>query len=173
MNLPFLKSPPGETPVIVEAQFAATPERVFRAWTRADEVVKWFGPAPQSLETVDIDLREGGSWRFAFPKSDGPRASLFGEYVTVEQDRRLVFTWHHQRQFDDGKEETTARSQVTVTFEPKASGTFVRLVHEAIREEDARKGVGRGWNAGFTQLQAVFKQTAESDDSVEERMRWT
>ena len=157
MSLPFLKSPPGETPVIVEGLFAASPDRVFRAWTEADEVLKWFGPAPHSLETVDIDLREGGSWRFAFPKVDGPRNSLFGEYLTVEQSRRLVFTWHHQRQFDDGQQETTPRSQVTVTFEPKADGTFVRLVHEAIREEDARKGVGRGWNAGFGQLHMVLE----------------
>ena len=44
MSLPFLKSPPGETPVIVEGLFAASPDRVFRAWTEADEVLKWFGP---------------------------------------------------------------------------------------------------------------------------------
>jgi len=162
MSLPFLTSEPGETPVVVEGVFKATPDRVFRAWTEPDEIRRWFGPTPHSLETIDIDLREGGAWRFAFPKAEGGQNAMIGEYVDVEAGRRLVFTWQHERVLDDGAREATPRSQVTVTFEPRAEGTFVRLVHEAIEKVDGRQGVGRGWNAGFGQLQALFEQGGES-----------
>lgn len=161
MSLPFLTSPPGDTPVVVEGLFKAAPERVFRAWTEPEEVVKWFGAAPHSLQTVDIDLREGGAWRFAYPASEGRQSAMRGEYVAIEAGRRLIFTWQHERVLEGGEREATPRSQVTVTFEPKAGGTFVRLVHEAIEKIAGRQGVGKGWNASFGHLQALLEQDGD------------
>jgi uncharacterized protein YndB with AHSA1/START domain len=162
MSLPFLKTPPGDTPVIVEGVFKAAPDRVFRAWTEPAEIKKWFGPAPNSLETVDVDLREGGAWRFAFPEAEGRQNAMRGEYVTVETARRLIFTWQHEQIGDDGQRELTPRSQVTVTFEPRTEGTFVRLVHEAIEKVEGRQGVGRGWSRSFGQLEGLFEQNGKS-----------
>ena len=61
MTPPFLRSAPGSDPIVVEGTFAASPERVFRAWTRPEEVRKWFGQQPDSLESAEIDLRVGGA----------------------------------------------------------------------------------------------------------------
>ncbi|WPZ36524.1 SRPBCC domain-containing protein [Thalassobaculum sp. OXR-137] len=158
MNLPFLTSPHGSDPVVVENTFKAPPARVFRAWTDPAEVKAWFGQAPHSMSAIEIDLREGGAWKFSMPPTETSRDALRGTYVTVEPDRKLVFTWCHEREFADGRVEVTPDSEVTVTFEPAEQGTFVRLTHSGIRKEDARKGVGSGWAASFGSIQALLEQ---------------
>lgn len=157
MSLPFLKSPHGSDPVIVENTFKASPSRVFRAWTEPTEVKAWFGQAPHSMASIEIDLREGGAWTFTTPPTETSRDILRGCYVTVEPDRKLVFTWIHTREFADGRVEVTPESEVTVTFEPVEQGTFVRLTHAGIRKEDGRKGVGSGWSVGFGAIQALLE----------------
>ena len=160
MSLPFLKSPHGSDPVIVESTFRAPPARLFRAWTDPTELKAWFGQAPHSMAAIEADVREGGAWRFTLPPTEVSRDALRGTYVTVERDRRLVFTWCHEREFADGRVEVTPESEVTVTFEPAEEGTFVRLTHAAIRKEDARKGVGSGWSASFGSIHALLEKEA-------------
>ncbi len=48
----FVKSAPGDDPIVVEGFFAATPAKVFEAWTDPNIVVKWFGQAPNSLHSA-------------------------------------------------------------------------------------------------------------------------
>lgn len=160
MTFPFLKSPAGADPIVIEGMFKATPERVFRAWTSSEEVKRWFGQQPNSLASAEIDLRVGGAWRFAFPAGEAHQDVLGGTYAAVEPGSRLAFSWVHERVFPDGRVEKTPASEVTVTFEPANEGTFVRLVHAAIRAEDARRGVGQGWAASFGAIQAMLQAEA-------------
>lgn len=62
----------GDVPAItITREFAAAPEKVFRAHTDPEWFVRWVGP--DSLETcvVDVwDCRPGGSWRYVSEGSD-------------------------------------------------------------------------------------------------------
>ncbi len=153
MSLPFLKSPLGDEPVVVEGHFNASPERVFRAWTDGKEMKAWFGPGGNGLYTARVDARVGGRWRLDYGDNNGQRDVLEGQYLEVVTDSRLVFSWIHERRFDDGHVEKTAPSQVTVTFAATSDGTFVRLVHERIVKKAGRLGVGEGWNGTFARLE--------------------
>ncbi len=160
MSLTFLKTPEGSDPVIVEGVFRATAERMFNAWTTPEDIKQWFGPGPGHLETVDVDLTEGGAWRFAYGQNeDGKAHQLSGHYEDISAPQRLVYSWVHTIIFADGRTESTDASKVTVTFEQRDDGTLVRLVHEAIKTEDGRKGVGGGWNGTFVRLYATFGET--------------
>ena len=152
----FVKSQPGDEPVVVEGYFAASPGRVFEAWTNPDMVVKWFGSKPHSLHSADIDLRPGGSWRFVMSSGEKGSNRFEGEYLDVEPDRRLVFSWSHVIEKPDGARDATPHSRVEVDFSPKGAGTYVRLVHSAIRTEDARRGVGSGWEQSFRYITGIF-----------------
>ncbi len=163
MSLAFVKSPEGADPIIVEGIFHAAPERMFAAWTTPEDIKQWFGPGPGHLEEVEVDLREGGAWRFAYGMNeDGKAHQLAGEYEEVTAPRRLVYSWIHTVRFEDGRTESTDASKVTVTFEDKPEGTLVRLVHEAIKTEDGRLGVGSGWNGTFVRLSVAFDKEAQS-----------
>lgn len=160
MSLAFVQSPQGADPIIVEGVFRATAERMFAAWTTPSEIKQWFGPGPGNLDEVDVDLREGGAWRFAYGVTNGQGNQLSGAYELIDTPRKLVFSWVHTRTFEDGRAESTSESKVTVTFDERSDGTLVRLVHEAVDTEDGRLGVHTGWNGTFARLEQVIDRAA-------------
>lgn len=149
----ILHSEPGRDPVTVSSVFNATPQRLFKAWTDPKELIKWFGPKPNCLLAVDVDLRVGGGWCFLVEESAEKKVHLKGEYLQIESDKTLIFSWSHVKEFPTGRSETTPFSQVTVHFTPVEQGTRLDLRHESVQTEDGRLGVGRGWFACVTNLQ--------------------
>lgn len=151
----FLKSDPGQEPVIVEGLFRANPARVFRAFTEPNEVQSWFVPKSGGLVSVDIDLKVGGKWCFVIEKTQEKQIHFEGEYLAIDAPYRLEFSWRHVQEFADGTREATDTSQVAITFTEAGKATEVKLRHEAIKSEDARRGVGGGWNGCFKRLDEI------------------
>ena len=152
----FVRTEPGSDPIIVECYFAATPKRVFEAWTDPDIVMKWFGRTPNSLHSATIDLRQGGAWRFLESKDDQKSVGFEGKYLDIEPGERIVFTWSRVIARATGEREATPYSQVEVVFSAKGRGTYVRLVHSAVHSEDARRGFAGGWEIAFTTMSALL-----------------
>lgn len=107
MSWSFVRTEPGDDPIIVEGFFTAPPARVFRAWTDPRVVEQWFGPAPNTLHSAAIDLRPGGSWVFLESSDASGSVGFEGEYLVVEPDRRLVFTWSRVVAPASGEREAT------------------------------------------------------------------
>jgi uncharacterized protein YndB with AHSA1/START domain len=154
MSLPFLSSKPGDGVVVVEGDFNASAERMYRAWTEPGELMKWFGPSKGALAGAEIALHVGGRVCFEFVASENKRSAIEGTYLEIEPNRKIVFTWSHIVIRPDGEEKTTPRSKVTVTFTAIGDRTRVRLCHEGIATQDGRDGVSHGWNGSMSQLQA-------------------
>ena len=112
----FVRSTPGSDPIVVECHFAAEPDRVFSAWTEPDQVMKWFGMAPNSLHSASIDLREGGAWKFVKTQDDEKSVGFEGEYIEITQNELLVFTWSLIVNHSNGDSKSTPPSKVTITF---------------------------------------------------------
>ena len=153
----FVKTEIGADPIVVEGYFSASPRDVFKAWTDPDIVKRWFGPRPDTLHSAEIDLRPGGKWRF-LESRDGDRAAGFeGEYLALEADRRLVFTWSKFVVQASGARDATPKSQVEIILTPKGTGTDIRIVHSAISDPQMRKGFAGGWQRGMTNLHDLFE----------------
>ena len=161
MTLDFVKTRPGDEPIVVEGYFAAAPARVFQAWTVPDEVLKWFGRAPNSLHSATINLRQGGTWQFLESKDEKTSIGFEGEYLKIELNERLVFTWSKVTAHAAGKRESTPFSRVEVTFTANGDGTDVRLVHSAIHSEDTRRGFAGGWEFAFGTMSALLSDAME------------
>lgn len=158
MNHPFLKSPVGETPVIVEAEFNAPVTRLFKAWTTPEDIKQWFGADEGGPAKAKLELKIGGDWEFVFAENDGKTDSLAGNYLRIQPNELLEFTWVHTRSFSDGTKEVSPESKVTITFEPRTNGSFSRLVHEFISSESSRVNIGGGWSTSITKMKALIEQ---------------
>ncbi|MDH3738355.1 MAG: SRPBCC domain-containing protein [Alphaproteobacteria bacterium] len=158
MSLEFVRSEPGDDPIIVEGYFAVAPAQVFQAWTDPDIVMKWFGRAPNSLHAATIDLRPGGAWQFLELGDAEKSVGFEGEYLDIEPGERLVFTWSKVIAHASGDRDATPTSQVEVTFTANGRGTDVRLVHSAVHDEPTRRGFGGGWSFAFGTMSALLSE---------------
>ena len=61
-----------ETKLEIRHICAAPRERVYRAWTDAKELAKWFHPTPDHSTVVsELDLRVGGNYRVEIHHNNG------------------------------------------------------------------------------------------------------
>jgi uncharacterized protein YndB with AHSA1/START domain len=105
----------------------ATPERIWQALTDSNELERYgYGGR------FEIDVRPGGGYRVRATdqmlQGGAPELMLEGEYLEVEEPRRLVQTWHAL--FD---EQMTAEQPTRITYElePANGGvTKLTLTHE-------------------------------------------
>ena len=149
MSQNFLTSSPGAETIEVSGAFPHPVERVWRAWTEPDRLKRWFGADGADFASMEVDVRVGGRWRFVLGKD--ATSALEGEYLVVEPNHRLVFTWSHVQETPEGVQ-ATPTSQVSVTFRQIEGGAEINLRHERIQTDGARANVSHGWNGSFTRL---------------------
>lgn len=66
----------------------ASPDDVFDAWTKPDELSQWWDPTGKRLTACSIDLKVNGAFRFV---SDGHAPPFEGIYRVVDRPSRLEF----------------------------------------------------------------------------------
>ncbi len=153
----FLRSSPGAEPVTVSGTFNVPVARLFKAWTEPEEIKQWFGPRPNTVVDAEVNLQVGAGWRFVVDQTVEKSELLEGQYLEIEENAKLVFSWRHIQEFADGRCEATDYSKVTVCFIADGDSTRLELRHEAIKSEDGRKGVGGGWLVCFESIAAIYE----------------
>ena len=105
----------------------ATPERIWRALTDPQEL-EGYGYGGR----YEVDVRAGGEYRVGATdqmlQAGAPELMVDGEYLEVEEPRRLVQTWHAL--FD---EQMTAEPPTRMTYElepGKGGVTTLTLTHQ-------------------------------------------
>lgn len=84
-----------------------------------------------------VDLRIGGQYRWTVT----PGHHATGTFQEIEPGKRVVFTWG----WESGMDLAPGASTVTITLEPDAEGTSLRLVHDGLTAEQAAAHA-EGWN---------------------------
>jgi len=132
----------------VNRTFNAPRERVFRAWTVASELDRWFLPVPGAKVKSTLDAHVGGEYRIEVTSPDGHVHIATGVYREVDPPARLVFSWSAQ-----GGPEPVENTQVTVEFFEADDGrTQVTLTHQNFGSAEMRNRHERGWGACLDQL---------------------
>ena len=73
---------------------AAPPERVYRAFTDPNAMVKWLPPHGFTAKVHHLDVRAGGSYKMAFTNfSTGNGHSFGGDYIEVKPNEMCYLGW--------------------------------------------------------------------------------
>lgn len=130
--------------------YPVAPEKVWRAWTDPQALIRWFGPGePDSVTVAEVDLRVGGRYHVVFHTPDGEDHDVSGVYQEVVPHRRLVFSWAWRS--------TPERvSRVTLEFEAKAGGCELLFTHDRFFDRQASTNHERGWRPTFDKLDAFL-----------------
>lgn len=139
--------------ITISRVIAATPEKVWRAWTDPALLPRWFGPDGYSCQTKEIDLRQGGLWRFDMigPDRVWPNRHRFTLYRAPERIEFLM----------DGDDDAAPPMQVVVVMEPEGAGT--RLTQTITFPNAAAKAGALGFGADRLGLQTLAKLAAVAE----------
>jgi uncharacterized protein YndB with AHSA1/START domain len=87
---------PSDTQIVMERNFDAPRELVFRAYTDPELIPQWWGLRAATTTVDQLDLRVGGKWRWVQTMPDGTEFGFRGEYRVVDPPTRLVSTFEFE-----------------------------------------------------------------------------
>jgi uncharacterized protein YndB with AHSA1/START domain len=138
--------------LVVRRTIRAPVERVFAAWTQAEQLRRWWGPKTVVCTEAEIDLRVGGAFRIANQFPDGKLLWISGEFLAIEAPVKLIYSWKV------GDEPAPATERVTVNFERLGDATQVVVIHERIANPAARDEHEQGWLGCLDGLEVFFRE---------------
>lgn len=126
---------------------AASPEKVFRAFTDAAAMAQWLPPYGFTCTVEHMDAREGGSFRMAFTNfTTGNSHSFGGDYIEFVPGERLRYT----DKFDDPN--LPGEMAVTVDFKAVMPGTEIRIEQAGIPDMIPVEMCYLGWQESLDKL---------------------
>jgi|GEM_PF-17336 len=156
---------------VITRTFDAPRDLVFKAWTEADRLAKWWGPKGFTLLACKLDLRPGGVFFYGGKAPQG--GEMWGKWVfrEVAAPERLVFVVS----FADEKGNTIRAPfsadwplevLSTVTFTEHAGKTTLTMRGIPINATEAeraafvgmRDSMTDGWTGTFDQLAAFLAE---------------
>ena len=133
----------------LKRRLAASPEKIYAAWTQPAQLAKWFGPDAGPVLRAETDVRVGGRFHIVFRSEDGEEHDVSGVYQEVVPNEKLKFTW---RWITLPERE----SLVTILIKADGDGAILTLIHEQFFDEAARAGHERGWTGALDKLERVL-----------------
>jgi|SRR5579863_3307720 len=136
-----------ETTLKIRRTFQAPRERVFRAWTDAIELARWFAPSAEySTHVPELDLKVGGKYKVEMHHKGGNVNKVGGTYREIVPPEKIVFTWRWEN------DPSAHESLVTIEFLDLGPATEVLLTHVQLPDAEQRDKHLQGWIGCLTRL---------------------
>ena len=139
--------------LVVTRTFPASQERIFKAWTDAGQLSRWFAPSDDYTTKADVDLRTGGAYRIEITHSGGNVHTVIGTYQIIDPPKKLAFTWNW-----DGS--AAPDTLVTIDFNAIGNSTEVVMTHEKLPTMESRDQHEKGWIGCMSKLERTLTPEA-------------
>ncbi len=131
-------------------------EKVYRCWTEAEHLVKWFAPKPWSTPFAKLDVRPGGASIITMRSPEGQDFPNRGVYLEVVPNEKLVFTDAFSEAWIPSAKPFMA---VTLTFADEGGKTryIATARHWSLEDKEAHEKMGfsEGWGTCAAQLEVA------------------
>ena len=151
-------------PVRVSRIFSAPREIVFKAWSSAEHVKRWFCPDGYSVPQAKVEMRVGGAFEVCMRSPEGVEHWTRGTFTEVVAPERLAID-HHIIDPCGGGPLFSALTQVA--FIDNGGGrTLMEVVQSytfpgTAEAEQMLKGAPEGWRQTLNKLEAEVKRLQE------------
>jgi uncharacterized protein YndB with AHSA1/START domain len=150
---------PAEREIVITRVFDAPRALVFKMWTDANHLRKWFGPGIFTNPVCEVDARVGGKWRVVMRDPQGNDYPCGGEYREVVAPERLVFT----NIATDKEGNPIIDGLTTVILEEQNGKTTLTLQTRGTAVVDYAAEYLKGMEAGWAQsLESLAEELARS-----------
>jgi uncharacterized protein YndB with AHSA1/START domain len=144
-------------PVRVSRVFAAPRETVFKAWSSADHIKRWFCPDGYSVPEATVEMRAGGRFEVCMRSPEGVDHWTKGTFTEVIAPERLTIDHHVIDPCGGGplfsavtlvclRDEGAGRTLMEVVQTYSAAGTA--------QADQMLKGAPEGWRQTLDKLEA-------------------
>ena len=87
---------PGKQEIIIEREFDASRELVFKAFTDPKLYAQWLGPRGLTMKLETFEPRNGGSWRYIQKDQNGNEYAFHGVNHEVTAPERIIGTFEFE-----------------------------------------------------------------------------
>lgn len=138
--------------VTLHRVLAATPEKVFRAFSDADAYSTWVPPYGFICKVQQMDFRVNGSYKMSFTNfSTGNTHSFGGEFLEIKPNELIKNT----DRFDDPN--MPGEMITTVRLKKVSCGTDLHIVQEGIPDAIPVEMCYLGWQDSLEKLKKLVE----------------
>jgi uncharacterized protein YndB with AHSA1/START domain len=169
MTVTAVRKDPEKLRMTVDAEFEASPDRVWQLWADPRQLERWWGPPTYPATVTSHDLRIGGrvEYHMTGPSGDQPRG--YWEIIEADAPNRLVFRDGFSNA-DGTPNSDMPLSEVDVTIEA-VDGGRTRMSVESIfpdaaaMEQLLAMGMEQGLVQALGQIDAILAEGAVASPS--------
>lgn len=149
---------PSATEISITREFAAPKHLVYKAVTTPELVRRWWNAKRGAVTTAEIDLREGGKWRYAMVTPDGFELAFHGEYREIVSNERIVST----EVFEGAPDAENNATLNTMTLNDDDGRTTLTVLIQCPSAEVRDMIIESGMEAGMQDAYDLLEEVARS-----------
>ncbi|CAN5498695.1 SRPBCC family protein [soil metagenome] len=147
---------PTDTAILITRDFDAPPRLVYKVFTTPELISRWWAGQKGQITSVEVDLRVGGSWRYAMEANGGFEVAFNGEFRQIVPNELIVCTEVFEAMPD------VEPSVCTYTFVDRGERTTLELLAEYGSQEVRDAVVGSGMEDGMQEGWDIADEIAVS-----------
>ena len=152
--------------VYIEETFNASLEKVFKAWTDPEKLVKWYAPEGCTIHFKKIEIKKGGQFHSCISNPQYGDCWCVGEYKEVIPNSKIVFTMINADKNGDPinpaeigmDRDWPGETLVTVTLTEEHGKTRLQLRQTVLQKLAKKTGAYPSWLQMIENLRALLIQ---------------
>jgi len=126
--------------------------RVFDFVTKAEHLVKWWGPEGMTLPDHTLDFTKTGGWHSVMQSAEGQQFKVSGRVTSIDPPNSVGFTWA----WHDENDARGADTHVLISLTANADGsTDFLLHHQELATDEAAANHLQGWTSSLVKLERM------------------